>query len=88
MEDDARPVALEDLAHLRAVAAIAEDAGNRRKVAFAHQLALDVEEGRLGLLHQHEPGRADTGDLATELGADRAAGAGDEHGLASEVLRD
>ena len=58
VEDDLRPVALEDLAHLRAVAAVAENRGDGREVTLADELALDVEERRLGLLDEHDPGRA------------------------------
>ena len=88
MEDDARLVALEDLTHLGAVAAVSEHGRDRREVALAHELALDVEERRLRVLDEHEPRRPDPRDLAAELGADRAARAGDEDGLAGEVLRD
>ena len=88
VEDDARLVALEDLAHLGAVAAVSEHRRDRREVALAHELALDVEERRLRVLDEHQPRRPDARDLAAELGADRAAGAGDEDGLAREVFRD
>ena len=88
VEDDARLVALEDLAHLGAVAAVPEHGRDRREVALAHELALDVEERSLRVLDEHEPRRPDARDLTAELGADRAARTGDEDGLAGEVLRD
>ena len=88
VEDDARLVALEDLAHLGAVAAVPEHGRDRREVALAHELALDVEERSLRMLDEHEPRRPDARDLTAELGADRAARAGDENGLPGEVLRD
>ena len=40
------------------------------------------------MLDEDEPGRRDAGDLPAELGADRAAGTGDEHRLARQVLGD
>ena len=88
VEHDLRPVALEDLAHLRAVAAVAENRRDRREVTLADELALDVEERRLGLFDEHDPGRAHACDLTAELRADRPARAGDEDGLACQVLRD
>jgi hypothetical protein len=88
VEDDARLVALEDLAHLRAVAAVAEDGRDGGEIAVVDELALDVEERRLGLLDEHEPRRPDPRDLAAELRADRAARTGHHHGLADEVVGD
>src|SRR5204862_7997827 len=81
VEDDAGLVALEDLAHLRAVSAIPEHRRDCREVALTHELALDVEERRLRLLDAHEPRGPDAPALATELGTDRAARTRDEHGL-------
>ena len=57
-------------------------------VAVLDQLALDLEQVVLGVVEQDEPARADARDLAAQLGADRAAGAGDEHDAAGEVLAD
>jgi hypothetical protein len=88
VEDDLRPVALEDLAHLGPVAAVAQNRGGGREVTLADELALDVEEGSLGLLDEHDPGRAHPGDLTAELRADRPARARDENGLTGEVLGD
>ena len=47
-------------------------------------LTVDVEESALGALEREERQRVELGDLAAELGADGATGAGDEHPLASE----
>ena len=76
-----RLVALEDLPHLRAVAAVGEHRDRRLELALVDELALDLEERRLGLVDEHEPRGAEARELPAELGADRAAGAGDEHGL-------
>ena len=46
------------------------------------------EEVVLGVVEQDQPARRDARDLAAELRADRAAGAGDEHDLAVEVRAD
>ena len=88
MEDDARPVALEDLAHLLAVADVCDHGHARREASLVDELALDLEERRLGLVDEDQPLRARSCHLAAELGADRAAGAGDEDGLAREVRGD
>ena len=88
MEDDRGPVLLEDLPHLRRVAGIREDGGRRVEVALVDELALDLEEARLAVVDEHEPGRAHPCDLPAQLGSDRAAGSGDEHHLAGEVAGD
>ena len=51
------------------------------EAALVDELALDLEQRRLALVDEDQPLAADARDLAAELGADRAAGAGDEHGL-------
>src|SRR5919201_170682 len=78
LSDDTRLIALEDLAHLRAVTAVAEDGRNGGEIPLVDELALDVEQRRFRVLHENEPGRFHTRDLAAQLGADRPAGAGDE----------
>ena len=85
VEDHGGLVALEDLAHLRPVAAVAEHGGDGRKRALIEQLPLEVEERPLGFLDEHKPCRSEARDLTAELRADRPAGAGDEHRLAGEV---
>ena len=44
-----------------------------------------LDERVLGVVDQDDPLGAERRDLAAELRADRAAGAGDEHGLAGDV---
>ena len=73
VEDDGRAVLLEDLAHLRRVARVGENGSRGVEVALVHELALDLEQARLAVVDEHEPGRAHARDLAAELGADRAA---------------
>jgi len=85
VEDDARPVAVEDLPHLRPALHIREHRDARREAALVHELALDLEQGRLALVDEDQPLGPEAGDLAAELGADRAAGAGDEHRLVLEI---
>jgi hypothetical protein len=81
VEDDGRRVLGEDLAHPLLLLAVRDERGERRRVdvAVLLELALDREEVVLGVVDEHEPARADAGDLAAQLRADRAAGAGDEH---------
>ena len=57
----------------------ASTGGGAREVALLLELAPDLEQAVLGVLDQHEPLRAHARDLAAQLGADRAAGAGHEH---------
>jgi hypothetical protein len=49
------------------------------------QLALDLEQVGLVALGQEQPGRPHRGELPTQLRADRATGAGDQHALAAVV---
>ena len=88
VEDDCGPVLVEDLAHLHLVAGVGEHRGGRVEDALVDELALDLEQPGLGVVDEHEPRRADARDLAAELGADRAAGARDEHDLAGQVAGD
>src|SRR5207244_1083641 len=76
VEDHARAVPLEDLAHLGAVAAVAEHGGDRLEVALPDELTLDRKQGCLRLLDEDEARGFDAGDLTAKLCADRAAGAG------------
>ena len=50
------------------------------------QLAVDVEEAVLGLLDEEELGGGELADLPADLGADAAAGAGDDDGAAAVDL--
>ncbi len=58
------------------------------RVPVLDQLALDLEQVVLGVVEQHEPLGPHARDLAAQLGADRAAGAGDEHDPLAQVLAD
>ena len=88
MEDDVGLEALHDLEHAVGLAAVGEHRLDAREVPFAEHLAVDREEVVLGVVEQHEQPRAHAGDLARELGADRAAGAGDQHDAVVEVGAD
>ena len=88
VEDDVRTELLEDLADLGAVADVREHGQRGREAALADELALDLEQRRLGVVDEDDPPRADARDLTAELGADRPARARDEHGLAREVAGD
>jgi hypothetical protein len=81
VEDDRRAVLAEDLAHALLLLAVGEHGGDASTghVALVLELALDREEVVLGVVDEHDPARLDARDLAAELGADRAAGAGHEH---------
>ena len=57
-------------------------------MALVLELAHDLEQVVLGVVDEHEPARADARDLAAQLAADRAAGAGHEHDLVGEVGAD
>ena len=57
-------------------------------MAVVLELALDAEEVVLGVVDEDQPPRRHARDLAAQLGADRAAGAGDHHDLAAEVGAD
>ena len=67
MEDDGRPVLLEDLAELRRVAHVADHGGGGEEPPLADELPLDLEERRLGVVEQDQLRRPDAGDLAAEL---------------------
>ena len=88
VKDDGRPVLLEDLPHLRRIPGVCENGGCRVEVALVDELALDLEEAGLTVVHEHQPRGSHAGDLAAELRPDRAPGAGHEHDLAGEVARD
>ena len=89
VEDDRGPVLLEDLAPERLPVLDVDELRHRgREVALVDELALDVEQRRLGVVDEDQPRRIDTGDLTAELCADRAAGTRDEHGLFLQVRGD
>ena len=85
MEDHRRPLLVEHLAHARGVLAVGEHRRGAREVALLLELAADLEQRVLGVLDEHQPARPHARDLARELGADRAAGAGHEHHAPAQV---
>jgi hypothetical protein len=88
VEDDRGPVLVEDLAHLDAVLHVGDDRDTGDEPALAGELAVDLEEGRLGVVDHDEAGRTEPGKLAAELRADRASGAGHHHDLGADVTGD
>ena len=88
MEDDRGAVLGEHLAHPLALLAVREHRDRVEHVAVLDELAADLEEVVLRVVEQDELARADAGDLAAELGADRPAGARDEHDAAGQVAAD
>ena len=66
VEDDAGAVLVEDLPELDGVLHVADD-GRCGEAPVADELALDLEQRRLGVVEQHELRRADARDLAAEL---------------------
>ena len=85
MEDDGRAVLAEHLPHALLLLAVGEHRDGVERVPVLDQLARDLEEVVLGVVDQHEPARPHAGDLARELGADRAAGARHHHAAAGQV---
>jgi len=85
VEDDRRPVALEDLPHARGTLDVREHWDRRGEVAVVQELPLDLEERRLAMVDEDQPPRGDTGDLPAELRADRPAGSGDEDDLVGQI---
>ena len=59
---------------------VGEHRHRRGEAALVDELALDLESAFSAWSTSTMPLGAERGDLAAELGADRAAGAGDEHG--------
>ena len=57
-------------------------------MALVLELALDREEVVLGVVEQHDPVRLDARDLTAQLRADRAPGAGHEHGAPRQIGAD
>ena len=88
VEDDVRLNGLHDLEHALGVADVGED----EVVAAEQALAVDAElhgvDAGLVAVEDADEGRVVAVHLAGQLGADRAAGAGDEDALALEELPD
>jgi hypothetical protein len=76
-------VALEDLAHPRAVAQVGE-----HRLGVGKGVADDLVEQRLVPVQQQQPAGVVAGNLASDFAADRPAGARDHHGRAFDVLGD
>ena len=88
MEDDVGLEALHHLQHPVRLLAVGEHRLDAGEVALLDHLAVDLEEVVLGVVEHHQQPRLDAGDLAAELGADRAAGAGDEDDAVAQVGAD
>ena len=88
VEHDTRAVLVEDLAHLDDVLDVTHHGCRCSEPTVADELALDLEERRLGVVHEHELRGLEARDLAAQLGPDRASGARDEDDLVLEVVRD
>jgi hypothetical protein len=88
VEDDIGAVAVEEPPDLHPVLDVGEHGYGRREAPLVLQLALDRHERVLGVLHEDDLRGAERGDLAAELGADRAARAGHEDRRAGDVGRD
>ena len=86
VEDDARPLAREHLVDQRRVLDVADDRCDRQLRERVGERHLDLVDRGLGDVEQHELRRTEARDLAAELGADRAAGAGDQHHAIAEPL--
>ena len=80
--DDGRPVVLEDFFEAGAVLDVADDGDDLLLREGAFQVFGDAVEGEFAQLEDDQLARLEAGDLAAEFGADGAAAAGDQHGLA------
>jgi hypothetical protein len=86
VEDHSGAELLEHVAaQRRPVLDVGELAQHGREVALVDQLPLDLEQRSLGVVDQNQPRRPDARDLAAQLGTDRPARSGDEHGGALEI---
>ena len=88
VEDHRRLLVGEQLLHPRGVLAVGQHRGQRAEVVLVLEVAADLEQVVLGVVDQDQPARLDAGDLAAQLGADRAAGAGDDHHAVAQVGAD
>ncbi len=86
VEDDVGALRLEDARHRGLVGHVADDRAHLGRPETPTELLVDVEERRLGPLEEHDATRAQRRDLAAQLGADAAAGAGDEDRSAGHQL--
>ena len=88
MEDDVGPEALHHLEHPVALLAVGEHRLDPGEVPLLDHLAVDPEEVVLGVVEDDQQLRPHPGDLADQLGADRAAGARHQHDLVLDVGAD
>ena len=88
VEDDVGLEALHHLEHPVALLAVGENRLDPGEVPLGGELAVDLEEVVLGVIEQDQQPRSDPGDLARELGADRAAGSGDQDDPVTQVGAD
>jgi hypothetical protein len=90
VEDDRWSLLGEYLAHPLALLAVGQYGGQHRAgyVALVFELPLDREEVVLGVVEQDYAVGLDSGDLAAELRADRAARARDQHDLTGQIGAD
>ncbi len=84
MEHGVRPVAREHFPHPLLVLRVADRRDHLERRPAVAEFLLDRVERELGELEEHQARRVEARDLAAELGADRAAGAGDEDGPAAD----
>ena len=84
--DDGGTMALEDLLQARGVLDVADDGHEALFGEGALEVFGDAVEGELAQLVDDDLGGLEAGDLAAEFGADGAAAAGDEDGLAFQHL--
>jgi hypothetical protein len=85
VEDDVRLEALHHLEHAIGLLAVGEHRLHPSEVPLLEHLAIDAKEVVLRVVEQHQQSRPDSGDLPAQLGADRPAGARDEHDLVLQV---
>ena len=88
VEDDLRPVLGEHLAHALLVLAVGQDGVGEVDVALVASSRSISNRFASQCVEQHERAGVHAGDLAAQLGADRAAGAGHEHAAAGQVAAD
>ena len=88
MEHDLGAVLLEHLEDAVAVADVGEDEGRRVEQGPALELELGGVEARLVAVEHHQGAGSERPQLAAQLGADRAAGAGDQDPPAGDVTGD
>ncbi|MCG3130395.1 MAG: hypothetical protein FLDDKLPJ_01152 [Phycisphaerae bacterium] len=87
VKDDRRAFEAQEGVHPCAVGHVGDAGADGRLTGLLAQLAIDAEEGVLGLLEEDQALRLKPGDLAAKLGADAAARAGDGDAPAADSRR-